>query len=102
MRLFYNANINEITDNHFEQCDIGVHTGAAQDNKIYNNAFMSNQTQVKYVGTRYEDWTHRRQGQLLSDHSGFDLNGDGISDTAYRPMTSLIKWFGVRQVAVSY
>ena len=83
---FYNANINEITDNHFEQCDIGVHyTGAAQDNKIYNNAFMSNQTQVKYVGTRYEDWTHEGKGNYWSDHSGFDLNGDGISDTAYRP-----------------
>ncbi|MDO5667837.1 MAG: nitrous oxide reductase family maturation protein NosD [Alcaligenaceae bacterium] len=83
---FYNANINHITNNHFEQCEIGVHyTGAAQGNQIYNNSFVYNQTQVKYVGTRYEDWTHEDRGNYWSDHSGFDLNGDGVSDTAYRP-----------------
>lgn len=83
---FYNANINHIINNHFEQCDIGVHyTGAAQGNVIYNNAFVYNQTQVKYVGTRYEDWAYEGKGNYWSDHSGFDLDGDGVSDTAYRP-----------------
>ncbi|PMC18693.1 nitrous oxide reductase family maturation protein NosD [Oligella urethralis] len=83
---FYNANINKITDNYFEQCEIGVHyTGAAQGNVIFNNAFVYNQTQVKYVGTRYEDWAYEGRGNYWSDHSGFDLDGDGISDTAYRP-----------------
>lgn len=83
---FYNANINKINHNHFESCDIGVHyTGAAQGNVIYDNAFIYNQTQVKYVGTRYEDWSNEGRGNYWSDHSGFDLDGDGISDTAYRP-----------------
>lgn len=83
---FYNANINKITNNHFEQCEIGVHyTGAAQGNIIYDNAFVYNQTQVKYVGTRYEDWSYEGHGNYWSDHSGYDLDGDGISDTVYRP-----------------
>lgn len=83
---FYNANFNLINNNHFEQCDIGIHyTGAAQGNTIYDNAFVSNQSQVKYVGTRYEDWNHEGRGNYWSDHSGFDLDGDGISDTVYRP-----------------
>lgn len=83
---FYNANINQIHNNHFEQCEIGVHyTGAAQGNVVYDNAFVYNQSQVKYVGTRYEDWVYEGRGNYWSDHSGFDLDGDGISDTAYRP-----------------
>src|SRR5699024_7662614 len=73
-------------NNHFEQCEIGVHyTGAAQGNVVYDNAFVYNQSQVKYVGTRYEDWVYEGRGNYWSDHSGFDLDGDGISDTAYRP-----------------
>ncbi|NLA51026.1 MAG: nitrous oxide reductase family maturation protein NosD [Alcaligenaceae bacterium] len=83
---FYNANINKIYNNHFEQCEIGVHyTGAAQGNIVYDNAFVYNRSQVKYVGTRYEDWVHEGRGNYWSDHSGFDLDGDGVSDTVYRP-----------------
>ncbi|CAM5203982.1 nitrous oxide reductase family maturation protein NosD [Oligella ureolytica] len=83
---FYNANINKINNNHFEQCEIGVHyTGAAQGNVVYDNAFVYNRSQVKYVGTRYEDWVHEGRGNYWSDHSGFDLDGDGVSDTVYRP-----------------
>ncbi len=83
---FYNANINKIYNNHFEQCEIGVHyTGAAQDNIVYDNAFLYNRSQVNYVGSRYEDWVYEGRGNYWGDHSGFDLDGDGISDTVYRP-----------------
>lgn len=83
---FYNANNNIINSNHFEQCQIGIHyTGAAQGNKISNNAFVSNRNQVKYVGSRYYDWSVDGRGNYWSDNSAFDLDGDGIADTAYRP-----------------
>lgn len=83
---FYNANNNVINSNHFEECQIGIHyTGAAQGNKISNNAFVSNQNQVKYVGSRYYDWSVDGRGNFWSDNSAFDLDGDGIADTAYRP-----------------
>ncbi len=83
---FYNANNNIIKGNHFEGCDIGIHyTGAAQGNRISENAFIGNQNQVKYVGTRYDEWSADGRGNYWSDNSAFDLDGDGIADTAYRP-----------------
>lgn len=84
---FYNANKNLITRNHLVDCEMGIHyTGAVEGNKIYDNAFVNNQHQVKYVGTRYTDWAEDMgRGNFWSDNSAFDLNGDGIADSVYRP-----------------
>ena len=49
------------------------------------NAFVGNHNQVKYVGTRNLDWSKGGRGNYWSDNPAFDLNGDGIADTAYRP-----------------
>ena len=38
-----------------------------------------------YVGTRALDWSVNGRGNYWSDNPAFDLNGDGIADTAYRP-----------------
>ena len=38
-----------------------------------------------YVGTRNLDWSVAGRGNYWSDNPAFDLNGDGIADTAYRP-----------------
>jgi nitrous oxidase accessory protein len=46
---------------------------------------VKNRNQVKYVGTRYLDWSQGRRGNYWGDNPAFDLNGDGIADTAYRP-----------------
>ena len=43
------------------------------------------ETQVKYVGTRWLDWATDGRGNYWSDHTAFDLDGDGIADSAYRP-----------------
>lgn len=84
--FYYSANINIVQDNLFEQCDIGVHfTAGSEQNTLNNNAFINNQTQVMYVGTRHLDWSEGGTGNYWSDNSAFDLNGDGIADTAYRP-----------------
>jgi nitrous oxidase accessory protein len=50
-----------------------------------DNAFIGNEVQVKYVGTRYLDWSKDGRGNYWSDDPAFDLNGDGIADQAYRP-----------------
>lgn len=81
----YNANINELSNNHFENCAIGVHYTGSEGNKLTGNAFINNQNQVKYVGTRFIEWSENGRGNFWSDLSAFDLDGDGIGDTAYRP-----------------
>jgi nitrous oxidase accessory protein len=84
--FLFNANKNQIRKNWFEGCDIGIHfTAGSERNAIAGNAFVGNRTQVKYVGTRYLDWSDKGLGNYWSDNPAFDLNGDGIADTAYRP-----------------
>lgn len=40
------------------------------------------------------EWSHGQRGNYWSDNSAFDLNGDGIADTAYRPngIIDQIRW----------
>ncbi|UWU18745.1 nitrous oxide reductase family maturation protein NosD (plasmid) [Rhizobium sullae] len=84
--FIYNANKNTFTDNVFEGCSIGIHfTAGSEGNSITGNAFIANRNQVKYVGTRYLDWSKNGQGNYWSDNPAFDLNGDGLADSPYRP-----------------
>ncbi|WP_186420265.1 nitrous oxide reductase family maturation protein NosD [Bosea sp. CS1GBMeth4] len=84
--FIYNANRNRFRDNWFEGCEIGIHfTAGSEGNEIAGNAFVRNQNQVKYVGTRYLDWSKGGRGNFWSDNPAFDLNGDGLGDSAYRP-----------------
>ena len=71
---------------------IGVHfTGGSERNIFYGNSFIGNETQVKYTGLRLYEWSKDGRGNYWSDNPAFDLDGDGIADTAYRPNT-LIDW----------
>ncbi len=84
--FIYNAHKNRLRDNRFEGCGIGVHfTAGSERNEIVGNAFIGNRTQVKYVGSRWLDWSLDGRGNYWSDHATFDLDGDGIADQAYRP-----------------
>lgn len=84
--FLYSANKNRFHDNWFEGCEIGIHfTAGSERNRISGNAFIGNRTQVKYVGTRYLDWSDEGRGNYWSDNPAFDLNGDGLADTAYKP-----------------
>ena len=84
--FIYNANFNQITNNSFEECQIGIHfTAGSEKNEIYSNAFINNRTQVKYVGTRYIEWSKNGRGNYWSDNSAFDIDGNGIADQSYRP-----------------
>ncbi|MBV0892366.1 nitrous oxide reductase family maturation protein NosD [Paracoccus sp. Z118] len=84
--FIYNAHKNLMFDNRFEGCGIGIHfTAGSERNVLTNNAFIGNREQVKYVGTRHMEWSHEGRGNFWSDHPAFDLNGDGVADSAYRP-----------------
>lgn len=82
----YSAHRNRMIDNWFERCPIGIHfTAGSEGNALSGNAFVGNQTQVKYVGTRFVEWTHEGRGNYWSDNPAFDLDGNGLSDRPYRP-----------------
>ncbi len=84
--FIYNAHKNLIANNRFEGCGIGLHfTAGSERNMLTGNAFIANQEQVKYVGTRFMEWSFEGRGNFWSDHPAFDLNGDGIADGVYRP-----------------
>ena len=84
--FIYNSNKNAFAGNWFEGCEIGVHfTAGSERNTISGNAFIGNQTQVKYVGTRWLDWSAEGVGNYWSDNPAFDLDRDGVADGAYRP-----------------
>ena len=84
--FIYNANQNRFQGNWFEGCETGIHfTAGSEGNEITGNAFVGSRNQVKYVGSRYLDWSKHGRGNYWSDNPAFDLDGDGIADTAYRP-----------------
>lgn len=93
--FIYNANKNRIAGNWFQGCGIGIHfTAGSERNQMSGNAFIGNEVQVKYVGTRDVEWAEDGVGNYWSDNSAFDLDGDGIADTAYRPndMMDQVLW----------
>ncbi len=93
--FIYNANKNRIVGNAFEGCQIGIHfTAGSERNVIAGNAFIGNRTQVMYVGTRNLEWSWQGRGNFWSDNPAFDLDGDGIADSAYRPndLTDQVVW----------
>lgn len=93
--FMYNANYNKILGNYFEQCKIGIHfTAAIEGTQLMDNSFINNENQVKYVSSRFLDWSEYGHGNYWSDNSSFDLDGDGLGDQAYRPngITDQIIW----------
>jgi nitrous oxidase accessory protein len=91
----YNSNYNTIHGNHFEACQIGIHfTAGSEQNSLWENSFIGNRNQVKYVGTRELEWSRDGRGNYWSDHVSFDLDGDGLANQPYRPnsVTDQILW----------
>jgi nitrous oxidase accessory protein len=84
--FLYAASKNLFAANRFEGCQIGIHfTAGSERNAMTGNAFVANRTQVKYVGSRHIEWSFEGRGNFWSDHPVFDLNGDGIADSPFRP-----------------
>ncbi len=93
--FIYNSNKNIFHDNLLADCQIGVQfTAGSEKNEITGNGFVNNRIQVKYVGTRWLEWSRDGRGNYWSDNSAFDLDGNGIADSAYRPndLTDQILW----------
>lgn len=86
----YNSLFNEIRDNLFARTEIGIHmTAGSEDNAFHGNAFVANETQVKYVALREQEWSLEGRGNYWSDYLGWDLSGDGLGDIPYEPNDSV-------------
>lgn len=84
--FLYNSNKNVFSGNRFEGCDIGIHfTAGSANNEITGNAFIGNRTQVKYISTKWDEWSRDGQGNYWSDFASYDLDGNNIADMPYRP-----------------
>lgn len=92
--FIYAAQNNRIQDNEFSHSDTGISIAmGGEENRLWHNRIMANQTQVKYVGETQQEWSFQGQGNYWSEYQGWDLNGDGLGDIAHRPNDSLDKLF---------
>lgn len=92
--FIYAAQNNRIQDNEFSHSDTGISIAmGGEENRLWHNRIMANQTQVKYVGETQLEWSYQGQGNYWSEYQGWDLNGDGLGDIAHRPNDSLDKLF---------
>lgn len=82
----YLSNGNVFTRNLVEDSRIGIHvTAGSIDNRVYDNAFVHNRTQVFYVQNVLENWSWHGRGNYWSDYAGWNFNGDGVGVVPYRP-----------------
>lgn len=92
--FIYGAQHNQIEANEFSQSDTGISMAmGGEQNRLWHNHILANQTQVKYVGEAQLEWSHEGEGNYWSQYAGWDRNADGIGDIAYRPNDSLDKLF---------
>jgi len=88
--FIYNSHKNDFSGNWFQGCGIGIHfTAGSDNNRMVGNAFLGNRTQVKYVSTKWVEWSEEGTGNYWSDFAAYDVDGDGIADTPYRPNDSM-------------
>ena len=84
--FIYNSLYNTFAGNYFANSNIGIHlTAGSEDTRIFGNAFVNNQRQVKYVATRTQEWSSDDAGNYWSDYLGWDRDQDGIGDVPYEP-----------------
>src|SRR5690554_127438 len=84
--FIYNSLYNVFEGNYFGRSNIGIHlTAGSEENEVFNNAFVDNERQVKYMATRTQSWSKEGRGNFWSDYLGWDRNQDGIGDVPYEP-----------------
>ncbi|MBY5991358.1 nitrous oxide reductase family maturation protein NosD [Ferrimonas balearica] len=92
--FIYGASGNTVFRNRFEDSEIGIMMAlGGEDNQLYANAFVHNRTQVKYLGEQTVVWSHCGVGNYWSGYDGYDLDGNGVGDTPFRPNDDLDRLF---------
>ncbi|GHD78677.1 nitrous oxide reductase family maturation protein NosD [Vogesella fluminis] len=82
--FIYDAEYNTLRRNLVINNRTGVHLSAGSfRNSVYNNDFIHNREQVRYVASRDEPWGVDG-GNYWSNYLGWDQNGDGAGDVPYQ------------------
>ncbi len=90
--FMYNSLYNTVTANVLSDSGIGVHiTAGSEDNTFFNNSFLANQQQVKYVANRPQEWSDAGKGNYWSDYLGWDRDGDDIGDVPHEANDTMDK-----------
>ena len=90
----YGAQRNQIIGNSVAGNQIGIAMAlGGEDNAVYQNQFLANTTQVRYVGEQRVEWSFQGRGNYWSDYQGWDLDGDGIGDSQHLPNDNLDRLF---------
>ncbi len=86
----YDSNYDQISYNWLADSEIGVNfTGGSQNGVVFGNSFLYNRIEAKYVQNMDSEWSLHGRGNYWSGYMGWDLNGDGIGDTPYRPNSAV-------------
>jgi nitrous oxidase accessory protein len=90
--FIYNSVGNSLRNNVIANAEIGIHlTAGSEGNIVSGNNFIHNQTQVKYVANRTQEWSENGQGNYWSNYLGWDMNNDNIGDNFFEPNDSVDK-----------
>jgi nitrous oxidase accessory protein len=85
-----NSNRNRLWGNLLEDNGWGLLIfSSCADNQVYSNSFVNNDYPVsldmRYTTNRFDDGT---RGNYWSENAPYDLDGDGVSDVPFSPVTA--------------
>jgi len=88
----YNSAYNTIKGNLIDTTEIGIHlTAGSEKTKVYNNSFINNPIQVKYVSNKKQEWSLNGKGNYWSNYLGWDMDSDNIGDVIFEPNDGIDK-----------
>lgn len=92
----YGAGASRIHGNQVENADIGIGVAmGGEGNVVWENGFLENGIQVRYVGETPLEWSKDGRGNYWSTHMTWDVDHDGLADTPYQPNDSLDRIFWI-------
>ncbi|MCL2657522.1 MAG: nitrous oxide reductase family maturation protein NosD [Betaproteobacteria bacterium] len=81
--FIYDAEYNVLRNNLVIANRVGIHLAAGSyRNEVYNNDFIRNRDQIRYVAARDQTWG-QKGANFWSNYVGWDQDGDGRGDIPY-------------------
>ncbi|MHB1660751.1 MAG: nitrous oxide reductase family maturation protein NosD [bacterium] len=91
----YDTVYNKIIHNLVIHNRIGMHIwGGSFPNTVYNNSFIGNAFQIKFLAHNDVYWDYNKKGNYWSDYNGFSMKKNNVGSLPYRSnsISSYIYW----------